>query len=105
MNQLLRPTFDPKAKQEAERDGVILARGLAAGPGAATGRVVFNAADAEEWVRRGEIVILVRLETSPDDIRGMHAARGILTAVGDDLACSTGGPPDGESLHRGLRGP
>ena len=82
MNQLLRPTFDPKAKLEAERDGVILARGLAAGPGAATGRVVFNAVDAEEWVRRGEIVILVRLETSPDDIRGMHAARGILTARG-----------------------
>jgi pyruvate, orthophosphate dikinase len=82
MNQLLRPTFDPKAKLEAERDGVILARGLAAGPGAATGRVVFNAADAEEWARRGEIVILVRLETSPDDIRGMHASRGILTARG-----------------------
>ncbi len=82
MNQLLRPTFDPKAKQEAERDGGILARGLAAGPGAATGRVVFNAADAEEWARRGEIVILVRLETSPDDIRGMHASRGILTARG-----------------------
>jgi pyruvate, orthophosphate dikinase len=82
MNQLLRPTFDPKAKQEAERDGAFLARGLAAGPGAATGRVVFNAADAEEWVRKGEIVILVRLETSPDDIRGMHASRGILTARG-----------------------
>jgi len=45
-------------------------------------RVVFNAADAEEWVKRGEIVILVRLETSPDDIRGMHASRGILTARG-----------------------
>jgi pyruvate, orthophosphate dikinase len=82
MDQLLRPTFDPKAKQEAERDGGILARGLAAGPGAATGRVVFNAADAEEWVRKGEIVILVRLETSPEDIRGMHASRGILTARG-----------------------
>jgi pyruvate, orthophosphate dikinase len=82
MNQLLRPTFDPHAKHEAEIDGTILTRGLAAGPGAATGRVVFNAADAEEWVRRGEIVILVRLETSPDDIRGMHAARGILTARG-----------------------
>jgi pyruvate, orthophosphate dikinase len=82
MDQLLRPTFDPKAKQEAERDGGILARGLAAGPGAATGRVVFNAADAEEWVTKGEIVILVRLETSPEDIRGMHASRGILTARG-----------------------
>lgn len=82
MNQLLRPTFTPKAKQEAERDGAMLARGLAAGPGAATGRVVFNAADAEEWAKRGEVVILVRLETSPDDIRGMHASRGILTARG-----------------------
>lgn len=82
MNQLLRPTFDPKAKQEAERDGAFLARGLPAGPGAATGRVVFSAADAEEWARRGEVVILVRLETSPDDIRGMHASRGILTARG-----------------------
>ena len=60
----------------------MLARGLNAGPGAATGRVVFNAHDAEEWAKRGEIVILVRLETSPDDIRGMHASRGILTARG-----------------------
>ena len=82
LNQLLRPTFDPKAKSDAIRDGNLLARGLNAGPGAATGRVVFNAHDAEEWAMRGEIVILVRLETSPDDIRGMHASRGILTARG-----------------------
>ncbi|MCE5334739.1 MAG: pyruvate, phosphate dikinase [Desulfobacteraceae bacterium] len=82
LNQLLRPTFYPKAKVDAERDGALLARGLNAGPGAATGRVVFNAHDAEEWAKRGEIVILVRLETSPDDIRGMHASRGILTARG-----------------------
>ncbi|NLI82191.1 MAG: pyruvate, phosphate dikinase [Deltaproteobacteria bacterium] len=82
LNQLLRPTFDPKAKMEAMRDGALLATGLNAGPGAATGRVVFNAADAEEWARKGEVVILVRLETSPDDIRGMHASRGILTARG-----------------------
>lgn len=82
LNQLLRPTFDPKAKQEAVRDGVLLTTGLNAGPGAATGRVVFNAADAEEWARKAEVVILVRLETSPDDIRGMHASRGILTARG-----------------------
>ena len=59
-----------------------MTRGLNAGPGAATGRVVFNAHDAEEWAMRGEIVILVRLETSPDDIRGMHASRGILTVRG-----------------------
>ncbi|MFZ2448012.1 MAG: pyruvate, phosphate dikinase [Syntrophobacteraceae bacterium] len=82
LNQLLRPTFDPKAKMDALKDGVLLARGLNAGPGAATGRVVFNAHDAEEWAKRGEVVILVRLETSPDDIRGMHASRGILTARG-----------------------
>ncbi len=82
LNQLLRPTFDPKAKVDAVKDGALLTRGLNAGPGAATGRVVFNAHDAEEWAMRGEIVILVRLETSPDDIRGMHASRGILTARG-----------------------
>ncbi len=82
LNQLLRPTFDPKAKMDAIKDGALLAKGLNAGPGAATGRVVFNAHDAEEWAKRGEVVILVRLETSPDDIRGMHASRGILTARG-----------------------
>ncbi len=82
LDQLLRPTFDPKAKNDAIKDGNLLTRGLNAGPGAATGRVVFNAHDAEEWAMRGEIVILVRLETSPDDIRGMHASRGILTARG-----------------------
>ncbi|MGA2025442.1 MAG: pyruvate, phosphate dikinase [Syntrophobacteraceae bacterium] len=82
LDQLLRPTFDPKAKNDAIKEGNLLTRGLNAGPGAATGRVVFNAHDAEEWAMRGEIVILVRLETSPDDIRGMHASRGILTARG-----------------------
>ncbi len=82
LNQLLRPIFDLKAKEEAiERDG-LLAKGLNAGPGAATGRVVFSAEDAEEWARRGEKVILVRLETSPEDIRGMHASQGILTGRG-----------------------
>jgi pyruvate,orthophosphate dikinase len=82
LDQLLRPTFDPKAKNDAIKEGNLLTRGLNAGPGAATGRVVFNAHDAEEWARKGEIVILVRLETSPDDIRGVHASRGILTARG-----------------------
>ncbi len=82
LNQLLRPTFTPKAKAEAIRDGALLAKGLNAGPGAATGRVVFNAHDAEEWAGNGEAVILVRTETSPEDIRGMHASRGILTARG-----------------------
>jgi len=82
LNQLLRPTFDPKAKEEAIKDKTFVAKGLNAGPGAATGRVVFNAPDAEEWAKRGEKVILVRLETSPEDIRGMHASQGILTARG-----------------------
>ena len=82
LDQLLRPTFDPKAQRDAVKDGNLLTSGLNAGPGAATGRVVFNAHDAEEWAMRGEVVILVRLETSPDDIRGMHASRGILTARG-----------------------
>ncbi|GLI35729.1 pyruvate, phosphate dikinase [Desulforhabdus amnigena] len=82
LNQLLRPIFDPRAKEEAVRNKALLAKGLNAGPGAATGRVVFNAPDAEEWAKRGEKVILVRLETSPEDIRGMHASQGILTARG-----------------------
>ncbi len=82
LNQLLRPIFDMEAKQKALNSGALLAKGLNAGPGAASGRVVFNAADAEQWAEKGEEVILVRLETSPDDIRGMHAAQGILTSRG-----------------------
>src|SRR5262249_31368869 len=62
--------------------GRLLARGLNAGPGAATGRVAFHADDAEEMAARGEPVILTRIETSPEDIRGMHASQGILTARG-----------------------
>lgn len=82
LNQLLRPIFDPQGKRKALQGGKLLAKGLNAGPGAATGRIVFNAPDAEEWTGRGEEVILVRIETSPEDIRGMSAARGILTARG-----------------------
>ncbi len=82
LNQLLRPIFDPDAKYAAMRDGKILAKGLNAGPGAATGRIVFNAQDAFEWAQRGEKVLLVREETSPEDIKGMNAAEGILTARG-----------------------
>jgi pyruvate,orthophosphate dikinase len=82
LNQLLRPIFDPREKRKAIKEGKILAKGLNAGPGAATGKVVFNAPDAEEWAKKGEEVILVRIETSPEDIRGMSAARGILTARG-----------------------
>ncbi|HEX2385831.1 MAG TPA: PEP/pyruvate-binding domain-containing protein, partial [Candidatus Binatia bacterium] len=82
LNQLLRPIFDPDDKQRAAREKRVLAKGLPAGPGAATGRVVFHAEDAEAWATRGERVILCRVETSPDDIRGMINAQAILTARG-----------------------
>jgi len=82
LNQLLRPIFDDSDKQKAAKQGRILAKGLPAGPGAATGRAVFDAEDAVAWNKKGERVILCRLETSPDDIRGMEAAQGILTARG-----------------------
>jgi pyruvate, orthophosphate dikinase len=76
LDQLLHPTLDP----EAERD--VIARGLPASPGAASGIVVFDADTAERRAALGEAVILVRVETSPEDIHGMHAAHGILTARG-----------------------
>ncbi|MBI2083451.1 MAG: pyruvate, phosphate dikinase [Deltaproteobacteria bacterium] len=76
LDQLLHPMIDPKAVKE------VIAKGLPASPGAAVGRVVFTADDAEEWVKKGERVILVRLETSPEDIHGMHVAQGILTERG-----------------------
>ncbi|GBE14438.1 MAG TPA: pyruvate, phosphate dikinase [Proteobacteria bacterium] len=76
IDQLLHPTLDPKASVE------IIAKGLPASPGAAVGKVVFSAADAEKAASKGEKVILVRPETSPEDIGGMDAAQGILTARG-----------------------
>jgi pyruvate,orthophosphate dikinase len=76
LDQLLHPTFDPKAKRN------VIAKGLPASPGAATGRVVFNAEDADTWKNKGEKVILVRIETSPEDLGGMNASQGILTARG-----------------------
>ncbi len=82
LNQLLRPVFRPQDEKAAEKGGQAIACGLPAGPGAATGRVVFSAADAVEWAARGEQVLLVRDFTSPEDIRGMDAAQGILTAQG-----------------------
>jgi len=82
LNQLLRPIFGPEDKQRAVAEGRVKAKGLPAGPGAASGRVVFSAADAEAWAARGEQVLLVRDFTSPKDIRGMDAAQGILTAQG-----------------------
>jgi pyruvate,orthophosphate dikinase len=76
LDQLLHPTLDPSAPRE------ILARGLPSSPGAASGRVVFNADDAEAWAKRDEKVVLVRIETSPEDIGGMHVSQGILTTRG-----------------------
>ncbi len=82
LNQLLRPTFVAKEKEAAIKRGDRLTKGLNAGPGAATGKVVFHADDAEAAAKDGSDVILVRIETSPEDIRGMAAAQGILTARG-----------------------
>lgn len=76
LDQLLHPSLDPKAAKQ------VIAKGLPASPGAASGQVVFNADEAEEQTRLKKKVILVRIETSPEDIHGMHAARGILTARG-----------------------
>src|SRR5450830_1402372 len=78
VDQLLRDQFDPIARKVGKR----IARGLNASPGAAVGRAVFNADVAVEWVARGEKVVLVRVETSPDDFHGMAVAQGILTARG-----------------------
>ena len=78
LDTLLHPTFDPKALKEAAPIG----KALGASPGAACGKVVFTAEDAEEWAKRGEKVVLVRLETSPEDIVGMKASQGILTGRG-----------------------
>ncbi|WP_164963735.1 pyruvate, phosphate dikinase [Rubrivivax sp. JA1026] len=78
LNDLLHPIFDPRALAAA----TPLARGLPASPGAATGQIVFFADEAEAWAQRGREVILVRQETSPEDLRGMSVAKGILTARG-----------------------
>lgn len=78
IDELLHPSVDPVAEKKAFE----LAKGLPAGPGGAVGRVVFSADDAESWAKRGEKVILVRNETSPEDVHGMHAAEAILTAKG-----------------------
>lgn len=82
LNQLLRPVFNPTEKAKMIKEGHLLTTALNAGPGAATGKVVFNAEDAVETAKNGDRVILVRVETSPEDIKGMHAAEGILTARG-----------------------
>jgi pyruvate,orthophosphate dikinase len=82
LNHLLRPIFHGDKKKEAMKGGRLLAKGLPAGPGAASGRLVFFAHDAEAWRARGEMVLLARHETSPEDIRGMAASEGFLTAFG-----------------------
>jgi pyruvate,orthophosphate dikinase len=82
LTQVLAPIFDRKDRDAAVKDGRLLCKGLAAGPGAASGRVVFNAEDAEARAHKGERVLLCRVETSPEDLRGMIAADGILTARG-----------------------
>ncbi len=78
LDSLLHPTFDPKVLSKAQPIG----RALGAAPGAACGRIVFTAEDAEEWASRGEKVVMVRLETSPEDIIGMKVSEGILTVRG-----------------------
>ena len=79
---LLDQCLHPMIRAEARPSATVLATGLNASPGAATGQVVFTAEAAEEWVEQGKRVLLVRRETSPEDIGGMHAAEGILTATG-----------------------
>lgn len=78
LDQLLHPTFDAAAEKSAQQ----LGRGLPASPGAATGQIVFSAEDAEAWHAEGKQVILVRIETSPEDIGGMNVSKGILTSRG-----------------------
>ena len=78
LDELLHPIFDKTALKNAK----VLTKGLAASPGAATGRIVFHADDAAEWAKEGEKVIMVRTETSPEDLAGMAVAQGILTARG-----------------------
>jgi len=78
LDQLLHPTFDPEEEKKAQK----IAEGLPASPGAASGRVVFTPEEAEEWHAKGEQIILCRIETSPEDVGGMHAAAGILTSRG-----------------------
>ena len=78
LDELLHPVFDKKTLRKVE----VVTKGLPASPGAATGQIVFFADDAEKWASEGKKTILVRIETSPEDLKGMHAAEGILTARG-----------------------
>ncbi len=78
LDELLHPVFDNDAMNKAH----VITKGLPASPGAATGQIVFHADEAEEWAKKGKDVILVRIETSPEDLQGMNVAKGILTARG-----------------------
>jgi len=78
LDELLHPVFDTKAIEDAK----VMTKGLPASPGAATGQIVYHAEDAEAWAEKGKKVILVRVETSPEDLAGMNSAEGILTARG-----------------------
>ncbi len=78
LNELLHPVFDKAVLQKAN----VIAKGLPASPGAASGQIVFNAEEAQMWANQGKKVILVRIETSPEDLGGMNVAEGILTARG-----------------------
>jgi pyruvate, orthophosphate dikinase len=84
LNQLLQPIYDPQSKKAALAEGRMLAKGINAGPGAASGKICFHASDAEaQWLKDNKVeLILVRRETSPEDLRGMKIAKGILTAFG-----------------------
>jgi pyruvate,orthophosphate dikinase len=82
LTQLLLPSFTPAAKADAKKNGKLLAVGLPASPGAAVGKLAFTASEAVERFHAGESVILVRNETNPEDIEGMHVAAGILTSTG-----------------------
>lgn len=82
LNQLLRPVFDLDEKKKAVAEKRVIAKGLNAGPGSASGKVALSAQDATEMAAKGDKVILVRIETSPEDIQGMNASEGILTARG-----------------------
>jgi pyruvate,orthophosphate dikinase len=82
VNEAIRPVFDDRERAAAVAAGRLLARGLAAAPGAAVGQVVFDADRAVEWAKGGQKVILVRPETSPEDVAGMYAAEGIVTSRG-----------------------
>lgn len=86
LSQLFLPAFNPVEKQKARKEGRLLATGLNASPGAATGILVFDPVQAKKWVEAGEKVILTRIETCPDDVHGMLVAQGILTARGGNTS-------------------